>query len=300
MPAYLFNFILFAAIILAISLALLLVNYFPLLENYNASKQDVQELLDANEKQKEKLFEMDLLLKTFEERIQYIELIETKLQELSSTTHGSDELLSLSKSKESLPYSVYKTNTLKRQTFLLSEASANTVTLSAVSANIRKLAGQTSQGIAKASINGQDLAKSRVNLSAYSHQLSTYPDFAPTSGVLTEYMGYRTTPREGFHGGIDIANAKGTPIYASAAGIVSLSGTNGDYGLCVIIDHGNGYTTVYAHNSELIVSQGDRVIKGQLIALMGSTGYSTGNHCHFEVRKDAERLNPLDFVVIVE
>ena len=101
-------------------------------------------------------------------------------------------------------------------------------------------------------------------------------------------------PRWGtFHHGIDFAAPAGTPIYASASGEVIYSGyNNGGYGYLVIIDHGNGYQTYYAHNSSLYVSVGSYVSQGQHIAGVGTTGDSTGNHLHFEVRKNGTPINP--------
>ncbi|MBQ3565882.1 MAG: peptidoglycan DD-metalloendopeptidase family protein [Oscillospiraceae bacterium] len=99
------------------------------------------------------------------------------------------------------------------------------------------------------------------------------------------------------HKGLDIAAPSGTDIYASDSGIVTEAGWNdGGYGYCVVIDHGNGYVTLYAHASEVFVSVGQIVSQGDLIAAVGTTGDSTGNHCHFEVRYDGSYLNPQDFV----
>ncbi len=98
------------------------------------------------------------------------------------------------------------------------------------------------------------------------------------------------------HKAIDIANSYGTNIYASASGTVILAGWYSTYGKAVIIDHGNGVQTLYAHNSSLNVSVGQYVSQGQVIAAMGSTGYSTGNHCHFEIRINGGRYNPLNYL----
>ncbi len=99
------------------------------------------------------------------------------------------------------------------------------------------------------------------------------------------------------HKGLDIAASYGTEIYASSGGIVTNAGWNdGGYGYYVKIDHGNGYVTLYAHASEVYVSSGQIVSAGDVIAAVGSTGDSTGNHCHFEVRYNGDYLNPQDFI----
>ena len=100
-----------------------------------------------------------------------------------------------------------------------------------------------------------------------------------------------------FHYGIDLAASAGTPIYAAAKGEVIYSGFNsGGYGKLIIIDHGNGYQTYYAHCSSLYVNVGDYVSKGQNIAGVGSTGNSTGNHLHWEVRMDGTPVNPYSYI----
>ena len=119
----------------------------------------------------------------------------------------------------------------------------------------------------------------------------------PTSGNITSKYGYRNIfGGSSFHGGIDIANSYGTDIVAADGGEVVYAGWSSGYGYLVQIDHGNGYVTYYGHNSSLEVSVGEKVYKGQHIAEMGSTGRSTGNHCHFEVRLNGERQNPADYL----
>lgn len=98
------------------------------------------------------------------------------------------------------------------------------------------------------------------------------------------------------HKGIDIASQAGTPVYASDDGIVSSSGYQSSFGNLVTIDHGNGFETYYAHNSELLVSEGEPVKKGQMIAKVGSTGRSTGPHCHFEIRYNGVPQNPMSHI----
>ena len=119
----------------------------------------------------------------------------------------------------------------------------------------------------------------------------------PTSGNITSKYGYRNIfGGSSFHGGIDIANSYGTDIVAADGGEVVYAGWSSGYGYLVQIDHGNGYVTYYGHNSSLEVSVGEKVYKGQHIAEMGSTGRSTGNHCHFEVRLNGERQNPMNYL----
>lgn len=123
----------------------------------------------------------------------------------------------------------------------------------------------------------------------------------PSSHTITSNYGYRIHPISGtkkLHAGIDIGAPGGSNIVAADAGTVVLSsfGYNGGYGNYVIISHGNGITTRYAHCSNLFVSTGESVSKGQVIAAVGSTGASTGNHCHFEVRINGESKNPLNYL----
>ncbi|HEY5559989.1 MAG TPA: M23 family metallopeptidase [Steroidobacteraceae bacterium] len=119
------------------------------------------------------------------------------------------------------------------------------------------------------------------------------------SGYISSLYGQRTDPFHGNqanHPGLDFAGATGTRVLAVADGIVSHAGTDGGYGRSVEITHGNGYVTRYAHNAKLLVVPGQTVKRGDPIALMGSTGRSTGTHLHFEVMRDGKRVNPLSFV----
>lgn len=115
----------------------------------------------------------------------------------------------------------------------------------------------------------------------------------PLVGTITSPFGRRG--RE-FHTGIDVAADRGTPIRASNAGTVTFAGRKGTYGNLVIVDHGGGYETWYAHASSILVSVGDRVEKGQEIATVGTSGRTTGPHVHFEVRLNGEPQNPLSYL----
>lgn len=121
----------------------------------------------------------------------------------------------------------------------------------------------------------------------------------PCSGNITSRFGYRHLSysyASTYHEGIDIANRRGTPVYAADGGTVIYAGWMSGYGYLVQIDHGNGFVTYYGHNSSILVSVGQHVYKGQQISKMGSTGNSTGNHCHFGVYYHGVAKNPLNYL----
>ncbi len=142
-----------------------------------------------------------------------------------------------------------------------------------------------------------------------SNQRSLYratPDIWPTEGRITSLFGYRFNPmrlgdgenQAEFHPGIDIANRPDTLIYATADGTVRAAGWFHGYGQMILIDHGYGVSTVYGHTSKILVSVGQHVRRGQLIAYMGTTGRSTGAHLHYEVRIHNHPVNPQRFLKI--
>jgi murein DD-endopeptidase MepM/ murein hydrolase activator NlpD len=115
----------------------------------------------------------------------------------------------------------------------------------------------------------------------------------PVHGPVTSPFGPRWG---GFHPGIDIGVGYGTPIHAAKAGVVIFAGWNGGYGNFVIIDHGGGFATAYAHQSQIAVSDGQQVAQGQVIGYVGSTGHSTGPHLHFETRVNGTPRNPMNYL----
>jgi murein DD-endopeptidase MepM/ murein hydrolase activator NlpD len=126
------------------------------------------------------------------------------------------------------------------------------------------------------------------------------PNQWPVEGSITSPYGWRKNPFGGsltsFHNGIDIANNVGTPVLAAGDGVVISAGWQGAYGKMVVIDHGYGIKTKYGHNSSIKVNVGDKVKKGQVIALLGNTGRSTGPHVHFTVEKGGNTQDPLIYL----
>ncbi len=117
----------------------------------------------------------------------------------------------------------------------------------------------------------------------------------PTRGWITSYFGMRKSPITGLrtiHEGLDIAANTGTPIYATADGVVSMVAYSPSYGKTLQIDHGYGYRTIFAHNSKILVQSGQRVKRGDMIAKVGNTGRSTGSHLHYELRLNGVPIDP--------
>jgi murein DD-endopeptidase MepM/ murein hydrolase activator NlpD len=127
-----------------------------------------------------------------------------------------------------------------------------------------------------------------------------YPEGRPVEeGFISSYFGRRADPFTGYsaeHKGLDFAGPQGTKVVSVAAGLVTFAGERAGYGQMIEINHGNGLATRYCHNEQLLVKQGDMVRKGQELALMGSTGRSTGPHLHFEVLKNGTQVDPLRFI----
>jgi len=130
--------------------------------------------------------------------------------------------------------------------------------------------------------------------------LASTPAIRPTGGWMTSRFGHRVSPftgRKELHKGVDIANRKGTAILATANGIVSFAGKKGPMGNVVVIDHGHGMITRYAHLSEAMKKQGDTVKRGDIIAQMGNSGRSTGPHLHYEVHLNGVPVNPATYIL---
>ena len=165
---------------------------------------------------------------------------------------------------------------------------------------IREMHNQVKQIISvadKEKLNFNDLIdklKKKKNL------LASTPSIKPVSGIITSPFGYRKSPFTGkktFHSGLDISNRMGTKIVSSATGKVIFSGKKTNYGNVVIIDHGYGKATKYAHLRDILVHNGQQVKRGEAIATLGNTGRTTGPHLHYEVLVNGTPVNPSKYIL---
>lgn len=125
------------------------------------------------------------------------------------------------------------------------------------------------------------------------------PKGLPVKGSISSYYGKRYHPitgEEEFHTGLDVSSSSGTPVRATADGIVSFSGWSGGNGYLVVLEHGHGFSTFYAHNKKNIVKVGQKVKRGDIISYVGTTGDSTGPHVHYEIWKNGRHVNPIQYI----
>jgi len=139
------------------------------------------------------------------------------------------------------------------------------------------------------------------HMEAQRSMLACTPTIRPVEdGYISSIFGYRVSPfteRREFHKGLDISTRKGTPIIATADGVISYSGKNGSMGYMIAIDHGYGITTRYGHCKELLKKKGETVKRGDVVALVGNTGRSTGPHVHYEVKLNGVQVNPSRYIL---
>ncbi|MEO0292910.1 MAG: M23 family metallopeptidase [candidate division WOR-3 bacterium] len=145
----------------------------------------------------------------------------------------------------------------------------------------------------------QTLKNADNKLKELQDKLSHYPSLWPTTGRITSGFGWRPHPITGgkeFHKGYDISNRANTPVVATADGVVTFAGRWGGYGNVVVIDHGYGFSTRYAHLNRAYVKEGQEVKRGHVIGTMGCTGFTTGTHLHYEVRVLGNVVNPMGYL----
>jgi murein DD-endopeptidase MepM/ murein hydrolase activator NlpD len=169
-----------------------------------------------------------------------------------------------------------------------------------VSAQIPDLSAQLSQLEQRVDQRESQLSALENVILARELKAEIHPEGRPVaSGFISSYFGERADPfdgRETFHKGVDFAGTLGSPVMAVAAGVVTWAGERSGFGKLVEINHGDGYLTRYAHNERTLVSVGQTVKRGEPVALMGSSGHSTGPHVHFEVVRNGRQVDPLSFI----
>ena len=130
--------------------------------------------------------------------------------------------------------------------------------------------------------------------------LACTPAIRPTNGWTTSRFGYRMSPFTGlreFHKGLDIANRKGTPVHTTADGVVAFIGNKGLLGKVIVVDHGHGMVTRYAHIDKALKKRGERVKRGDFIATIGNSGRTTGTHLHYEILVNGVPVNPEKYIL---
>jgi len=169
-----------------------------------------------------------------------------------------------------------------------------------VSAQIPDLSSMLAQLEQRADLRESQLAALENVILTRELKEEIHPEGRPvSSGYISSYFGERADPFDGlekFHKGVDFAGALGADVVAVAAGVVTWAGERSGYGKLIEINHGDGYATRYAHNERTLVAVGQTVKRGEPIALMGSTGHSTGPHVHFEVLHNGRQVDPLSFI----
>jgi murein DD-endopeptidase MepM/ murein hydrolase activator NlpD len=169
-----------------------------------------------------------------------------------------------------------------------------------VSARIPDLSGMLVQLEQRADLRESQLAALENVILTRELKEEIHPEGRPvSSGYISSYFGERADPFDGlekFHKGVDFAGNLGSDVVAVAAGVVTWAGERSGYGKLIEINHGDGYSTRYAHNERALVAVGQTVKRGESIALMGSTGHSTGPHVHFEVLHNGRQVDPLSFI----
>jgi murein DD-endopeptidase MepM/ murein hydrolase activator NlpD len=273
------------------SLALLIIGTFTAIymaatinQQYSESKVEISSLVEINNSQKLEIEKLQ------NEAIQ----IQQQLQENIDALDQIKEMVGIKKSSEGTDVTQQESENKNTSSSSLQQSSKDAVEqLDEIKTSYKELSTQlmTQHQIIEESA---EAVKKQV---AY---LNAIPSIKPVNAKISDTFGYRKNPFTSrgseFHSGIDFAGSVGTPVMATGDGVVIFAGWQSGYGNVVIISHGYGITTLYGHNSKLLVKKGEKVKKGQVISKMGSTGRSTGPHLHYEVRVDGKAVNPSMYI----
>ncbi len=259
-----FVFILFVTLILAIIAGIVFLGYI-----YTRDVIDVGRIPFLEETSKEKERKIEVMENIIPEMEEKLGEMEKKQQELYQM-HRLDEL----------PKDGIEPEVGNKTYYEIEEVDAMLVMAKVIEENLQR--------IKKILAQDKEMA-------------SCLPTLKPTRGWIMRGFGNTVSPFTGtiqMHRGVDIVGDRGQPIWAAGDGEVIFAGMKEGYGLTVEIDHGYGFITAYAHNKTILVQVGQKVERGEAIALMGSTGHSTGTHLHYEVRYNGQHIDPMPFMMI--
>lgn len=261
-----------------------LFSYHNLNNKLQDKKSEYDSLQVVKDSAEEKLKEYKANEKEISDRLQFLKELESKLKDIIesrsngplSTESRFPRLASRGSSMNSSRFYVVNTN--------LQDFSSLQDMYNAIDKTAMQIEGDI-----------KELNNSNFRAEFHDRAMKGIPSVLPTYGQITSDYGYRQNPFGSgyeFHAAIDIANSPGTAIRASGDGLVIHAGWETGYGILAMIDHQNGYESLYGHNSRLSVEVGQKVKRGEIIAYMGDTGRSTGTHCHYEVRLNGKPVNP--------
>ena len=253
--------------------------------NNQSDKEHIRQLQEANTIQQQQLSELDKKANSLQEDMDQLINLENELKQLSgieiNDENTADSSTDAAQNGQGGPYPQAPTIADVRNTLNNIENK-----MSGQRNNMQQLKLELQKAI----------VMKRQQIAISNQTISITPSIWPSQGVVSSPYGLRWGGSD-FHPGIDIANDMGTPIRATADGTVSVAGWNsGGYGNMVDIDHGNGVMTRYGHASYVVVTAGQHVKRGQIIAYMGSTGFSTGPHVHYEVRINGQAVDPSGYL----
>ena len=249
----------------------------------SVSEQD-SETLDSLMKQMEEIEKEKAAL---EEKIIKLEKDKAKLEEDKKELNKN--IASIKASKKELDDEVAECNAMIRK--LSSKTAEYQEAIEENESALKKVEAEIQAAYARASRARSGSGGGSTGSGSHSGALGYPTDYRGISAGYPNYSSGR------YHGGVDFPCPTGSSVYAAASGtVIAAVYLTYSYGRYIIIDHGNGLSTLYAHNSSLLVGYGDHVNKGQIIARSGSTGNSTGPHCHFEVRVNGTRVNPMNYI----
>ena len=258
------------------------------IEDMKAEQAKKQQILDNNIARKNQIVkQLDSNQSTYEAQIADLQQQDANVQALIQKAEA------VAKAREAAAAKA-KADAAAKAKAAAQAAKAKSSSSSRTKSSTRSKSSSYNTGSSNTSGGSSSATVYSSNGKHYQYPIPAYNGYKPNSGY-----GYRSSPIAGgteFHTGVDLKATLNTDVIAAESGTVIYAGWRGGYGKCVIIDHGGGYSTLYAHNNVLKVSVGQTVQRGQVIAGAGTTGYSTGVHSHFEVRINGQHTNPTGYI----